>query len=118
MQENEKVNIQISVQARNLFHALTMRRAMQIFRFAKRNSCNFYSIDAYNTFYIFYRCIIGQGMKYKTEEELSCQLCYIGEIQNRKYILSDCAIYIGIIPIILGSKEWTEIMIATTENEI
>lgn len=62
MQENEKVNIQISVQARNLFHTLTMRRAMRIFRFAKRNSCNFY--------------------------------------------------------LTLGSKEWTEITITTTENEI
>ena len=92
MQENEKVNIQVSVQARNLLHTLTMRRVMRIFRFAKRNSCNFYLIDTYNTYYIFYRCIIRQGMKYKTEEKLSCRLlhatCYIGEIQNRKYIRS------------------------------
>lgn len=118
MQENEEVNIQMSVQARNLFHTLTMRRAMRIFRFAKRNLCNFYSTDAYNTFYIFYRCIIRHRMKYKTEEKLSCRLCYIREIQNRKYILSDYAIYIGIIPITLGSKEWTEITITITENEI
>lgn len=57
-------------------------------------------------------------MHNKTEEKLSCRLCYIQEIQNRKYILSDCAIYIGIVPITLGSKEWTEITITTTENEI
>lgn len=57
-------------------------------------------------------------MKYKAEEKLSCRLCYIREIQNRKYILSDYAIYIGIIPITLGSKEWTEITITITENEI
>lgn len=100
MQENEKVNIQMSR------YFVLLKEIRAIF------------IRLMHTFYIFYRCIIRHRMKYKAEEKLSCRLCYIREIQNRKYILSDYAIYIGIIPITLGSKEWTEITITITENEI
>lgn len=61
---------------------------------------------------------IGHGLKYKVEENLTCQICNTGETENRKHILSDCPIYAEIRPSSLKNRQWTEIIKVKTEKQI
>ena len=67
--------------------------------------------------------MIAHGLKYKIEENLPCQQCNTGEIENRKHIYQASARCIQkdtetISRHALRNKEWPEIARTATERQI